>query len=148
MSPNEEIEAIVEGQVFHQTRNVGDENLYVVQLPYNLEQVEFIHLKDKNPWSDRIATLFSRFFIGYAILITGKLGYYLYTQDSKPKPLRSIIEGWEIWVLILAGILTGLAYGIAYILNVCIPSEKRKVIDRIEDHYRENPGFPVIGRRH
>lgn len=137
---------VIEHETIDRTFFISELEPLMVQPPYRLYEIEFEHLKGKDSLSQWFSTLFWRFFFGYLILVGAKAGHWLYTHNGETKPLSAIIS----WELIALGASLGLALFaclIAYGLKKCKPTKKIKVMNKIEQHFKDNPGVDVIGRR-
>ncbi len=145
MTQDKDIGTLVERKVFHQTYDAGELDSYMIQKPYKLHEVDFLHLKSKDSWTGRAASLFLNLFIGYLILVAAKWIYWMSTKKTESEPLGSFIS-WEIIALIASLIIGVLVWLVAWMMNIWKPSNKKMVTDKIDKHFKDNPGRNVIGR--
>lgn len=145
MPQDKDTAILVEKKVFHQTYDAGELDSYMIQKPYKLHEVEFLHLKSKDSWTGRAASLFLKLFIGYLILVAAKWIYWLSTKRTESEPLGSFIN-WEIIALIASLVIGVLVGSVAWMMSMWKPSNKKIVMVKIEKHFEENPGRNIIGR--
>lgn len=133
---------VIQDRRFDQTYVGGNLDAYLIQLPYKLDKADFIHLKARGFWHDWLPiTFFGGFLVQGAILLGKHL--YLSIGGRGSQSDTVIIHIWELWVL---GVLLFLTL-IAYLVSRCFSSEKKRIIDQIKSHFKDNPDVVEIRRK-
>jgi len=120
---------IIRGQKFAKTFNLGDPTqVYTFQQPYLLDEKDYIILtKTRN----LLAAYAHSILAGATLLGFGVLAKYFYSIYSRQP---SKIEEWELIVLLIAFIISGLLLGIGALL----PNDRKKLLRNIQKHFKEN----------
>lgn len=147
MSPdnNDRILITRQGETFRRPVHLGDLDLYTVQKDYGLSLADFIHLKKGSHWTEGVVPIFLGSFVGYGLVMLGKVIHcgYLVARGAKPGSSTGIIDKWEFWILGISGLST---LGM-YLWSYWAKSDRKEVIQRIERHFEKNPRVSRIRER-
>lgn len=121
---------IIKDETFNTTYQLEDypPGIYIFQKPYLLEKENYIILtKVKSTLA-----IFAFGVLGFAIALSFEIvGKYVYSFFSKVGP---DIEGWRITTQLIAILVSMLLF----ILNACLPNEKKDLLKKIGKHFQDN----------
>src|SRR5438045_1860845 len=100
--------AEVAGRVLHETYVVEGGEIYSVQTLYPLSEADFIHLRNRQGWSSRLASVFIASVITSGVLAAAKVIDTAANANPAPKNLAEALRsanGWEVWAFVISLLL-------------------------------------------
>jgi hypothetical protein len=132
----------IKEQILNQTQHVPlSHDVLMVQPPYNLPHAEFKDIKSDSSWISKITFVFIGSSLTNLVLILSKVTAFIFGNSDKPNPihLSQSLQGWELWAL---GISVFMA--IVFSLSSLIPTERKRIIRKIQRHFDDNPSILEI----
>lgn len=98
------------------------------QEDYPLRQVEFEWIKDSNPMTFIWANSILLTTLGFGLNLLAK-GYSAFTSNTPP-------IGKSEWIAFFSGLA---ASAVLYVVGVFLPNKRKKVMTKIEQHFKNAP---------
>lgn len=136
MTADDDRTQIVEGQERRESFEIRDDIASWAAYPhYRLDRVEFHELRKQSTLHERAAAPLLWIAIGEFLLMLGKAFDWSISTTRPTTLIPGAIGWWEVWALII----TLVAFGLAVLVGLIWPSNRRETIQRIEDHFTDNP---------
>lgn len=107
---------------------LSGQSIATIQQPFILSEVEYMHLRGNPPLTASWATNLLFAVIGYGVSLGPKFFALFRGQDSELSSAE--------WMTLLIGVI---ASGVLYLVGLALPNDRKKLMRRIADHFKNAP---------